>query len=176
MKKIASLNIATLTVTQVNGVAVTPFVQDFDKDQIINLEDLGDNVAKFTYNGPVKKTIVASGYSEITGGSIEVQPLVYKALITQEGGTVDPTVVVLKNTIGNIVWTRVNDGSYQGTLNDSFPDNKTFMLIGKLDFLNSHTVLFRKESESTIALKTQVGETLADGNLYNVPILIEVYP
>ncbi|CAB4153779.1 Baseplate structural protein Gp9/Gp10 [uncultured Caudovirales phage] len=38
-------------------------------------------------------------------------------------GTGAPTVQVLENTLGNIVWTRTAVGQYSGTLNGAFPNN-----------------------------------------------------
>lgn len=51
---------------------------------------------------------------------------VYTALLTQTGQDA-PVAIVLENTIGAIVWTRNNPGEYTGTLNNSFPENKTFI-------------------------------------------------
>lgn len=53
----------------------------------------------------------------------------YVALISQQG-TGDPTVVLIKNTIGPIVWTRFETGGYYGSLpTDKFPLDKTFCMI-----------------------------------------------
>lgn len=50
---------------------------------------------------------------------------VYTALISQSG-TDAPTAIVLENTLGNVVWTRVSEGIYIGTLTGAFTTNKTF--------------------------------------------------
>lgn len=50
---------------------------------------------------------------------------IYRALLTQVG-TSDPSIVVLENTIGTIVWTRIANGSYRGTLSGAFLANKVF--------------------------------------------------
>jgi hypothetical protein len=53
----------------------------------------------------------------------------YIALISQTG-ILDPTVTVLENTIGDIVWTRAAGGVYQGYLNNAFIDDfKTYVNI-----------------------------------------------
>jgi hypothetical protein len=52
---------------------------------------------------------------------------VYTALLTQTG-TDAPVATVLENTIGDIVWTYVNPGYYQGVLTNAFPSNKTFVM------------------------------------------------
>lgn len=53
----------------------------------------------------------------------------YIALISQTG-TNDPTVSILENTIGDIVWTRAAGGVYQGVLTNAFIDDfKTYLSI-----------------------------------------------
>jgi hypothetical protein len=53
----------------------------------------------------------------------------YIALISQTG-TNDPTLSILENTIGDIVWTRAAGGVYQGYLNNAFIDDfKTYVNI-----------------------------------------------
>ena len=54
---------------------------------------------------------------------------VYRALLSQLG-TADPTVVVLENSIGAIVWTRNSTGVYYGTLIGAFTLHKTWTNIG----------------------------------------------
>jgi len=51
---------------------------------------------------------------------------VYTALLTQTG-TDAPVATVLENTLGDIVWSRVNVGVYLGTLNGAFLSDKTFI-------------------------------------------------
>lgn len=53
---------------------------------------------------------------------------VYTALLSQSG-TDAPTAIVLENTIGEIVWTRDDVGVYLGTLNATFIEDKTFVLL-----------------------------------------------
>lgn len=64
------------------------------------------------------------------------QPLVYKAYITQAGGAA-PTVIVVQNTIGAIVWARGAAGIYTGTLAGAFVAGKTFVTIGQDNQLNT---------------------------------------
>ncbi len=53
---------------------------------------------------------------------------VYIAKLTNLGaGAVAPVATVIKNTIGDIVWTRTGVGSYVGTLAGAFTENKTFV-------------------------------------------------
>ena len=52
----------------------------------------------------------------------------YVALMTQTGSAA-PTVVVLENTIGDIVWTRDSAGIYEGTLTGAFTLDKTSAMM-----------------------------------------------
>lgn len=46
----------------------------------------------------------------------------------QQSGTDAPTATILNNTIGNIIWTRVSQGYYKGTLSGAFPtDNQCWL-------------------------------------------------
>jgi len=72
-----------------------------------------------------------------TGPGSSVSYKVYTALLTQTGQDA-PVAIVLENTIGTIVWTRNSAGSYTGTLNNSFPENKTFITYTH-DGINGNT-------------------------------------
>lgn len=55
---------------------------------------------------------------------------IYTAIM-QQAGTAAPTATILKNDIGNIIWTRNDVGAYQGTLTGAFPSGKTIALTGQ---------------------------------------------
>ena len=60
---------------------------------------------------------------------------VYTALLTQSG-TNAPVATVLENTLGGtVVWSRLGEGEYFGTLIGAFNENKT------VSFFQSRTVL-----------------------------------
>jgi hypothetical protein len=67
--------------------------------------------------------------------SINGAPVVgYKKYIANisQTGILDPTVTVLENTIGDIVWTRLGVGYYLGTLIGAFPNiSKTYCVINQ---------------------------------------------
>lgn len=92
---------------------------------------------------------------------------VYSALITQSG-TSNPTVTVLRNTLGvNITWTRTGDGEYQGVSTNAFTELKTwYVILGKQGF--EFMELYRSNA-STMVIKS------FDGNLNKTPIEIRVY-
>ena len=56
----------------------------------------------------------------------------YIALISQTS-TSAPTVIELENTIGFIIWTRVSQGVYNGTLTGAFTLNKTYGMINQVE-------------------------------------------
>ena len=109
---------------------------------------------------------------------------VYVAELNNMGaGAVAPVATVIKNTIGDIVWTRTGEGSYVGTLTGAFTEDKTFLsgqgysvstLVGgtgswpnaqALNSNNADTV-----SVYNYALNLTAGNNLAD----NVGMFIEI--
>jgi len=109
---------------------------------------------------------------------------VYVAELNNMGaGNVAPVATVIKNTIGDIVWTRTGVGSYVGTLTGAFTEDKTFLsgqgysvstLVGgtgswpnaqSLNSNNANTV-----SVYNYALNLTAGNNLAD----NVGMFIEI--
>lgn len=75
----------------------------------------------------------------------------YIATISQTG-ILDPTVTVLENTIGDIVWTRFAAGDYRGTLTGAFPDqDKTYLILSNT---NTGQVLIRWLTANEIRIRT----------------------
>jgi hypothetical protein len=112
----------------------------------------------------------------VSGGGGRSSYKVYTALITQSGLGGDPTVEILENTIGPIVWTWSSTGIYGGLLNAAFTNEKTWVSISPLvaDPLISPIVfelgaIFRKDSDKIIIL------TDGDSKLLNTSIEIRVY-
>lgn len=97
---------------------------------------------------------------------------VYTALLTQTG-TNNPTVTVLKNELGNIVWTRSGGGTYEATLAGAFPVDKTF---GLLTPTTLNTIVSDATSVDVITVTTanHLGAAVDDA-LLNTPIEIRVY-
>jgi hypothetical protein len=89
---------------------------------------------------------------------------VYTAFVTQTG-TDAPVPTILENTLeGNIVWTRVDTGVYEGTLNGAFLQGKTVCLVtpdhfDSLTFVGSdsflHTINFYRVSDNVVTLVVQ---------------------
>jgi hypothetical protein len=78
--------------------------------------------------------------------SINGAPVVgYKKYIAtiSQAGIADPTVTVLENTIGDIVWTRIAVGRYHGTLSGAFPDQDRLYLYLSNSQQNNYVSIFR---------------------------------
>jgi hypothetical protein len=99
---------------------------------------------------------------------------VYTALLNQSG-TNAPVATVLENTLGGtVVWSRNNNGSYLGTLNLAFTENKTTILAtgGSVFALisgGSNTV-----NNFSLVVNNSAGSN-SDGILSNATIEIRVY-
>lgn len=92
----------------------------------------------------------------------------YVALITQSS-TSAPTVAVLENTIGDIVWTRIALGIYEGTLSDAFTASKTFLIAGNVSAQLSPSRFYR-DTANAIRITTE-----SDGQLSETSIEVIVY-
>lgn len=98
----------------------------------------------------------------------------YIATISQ-AGTNDPTLTVLENTIGSIVWTRAAIGRYEGTLTGAFPNQERVYLLNSNTQVNTY-IRFYWTSANTIELRTiDFTNTLQDGVLDYNTIEIRVY-
>lgn len=98
----------------------------------------------------------------------------YVALLNQSGTTA-PVATILENTLGDIVWTRVNTGIYNAALLNAFTDNKTFLLIGTLPYLNNPNYIFDRTSSNVLYIQTSVNNIISDGLLNKTSIEIRVY-
>ena len=98
----------------------------------------------------------------------------YVALISQTG-TAAPTVTVLENTIGDIVWTRFAAGDYRGTLTGAFTSGKVFCLSNQIEPLQ--TILIVRKNIDSIAINTITTATTSviDSALVNTSIEIRIY-
>ena len=140
----------------------------------INTPDAGEKTL-FLDTDSKLKTKDESGVIEEVSIVSATTPKVYKALLTQ-GGSDDPTAVVLENTLGGtIIWTRNDIGKYTGTLVGAFPENKTSVRPTIERNSDSTNVGGYRLDDDTVVYDTY----LPTGSNYdnsNVNILIEVYP
>jgi hypothetical protein len=112
------------------------------------------------------------------GGGVEPYKK-YIALMTQSG-TASPSVVILENTIGDIVWTRTNNGVYMGYLLNAFPENKTFFPGVQNTFSGGSPInvaIYRNFEDHSVFIQsgnTGIGDD--DNLLSSTSIEIRVYP
>ncbi len=115
---------------------------------------------------------------------------VYSAWISQSG-TDAPTVTVLENKIGEIVWTRDQAGNYYGTLAGVFPEEKTLCfttsILSAVSPVPEYYSLIRYDDDSvfvesgTLAVVTpgldpaKFVAVAADDILFEATIEIRVY-
>ena len=105
---------------------------------------------------------------------------IYKVLMEQTG-TDNPTVKVLENTLGDIVWTRDSIGQYIGTLAGAFPEDKCwFSAITASSYGDTiDGISFGRIDNNSVYL---VGYSVGNGNdfntggVYEISLLIEVHP
>jgi hypothetical protein len=91
----------------------------------------------------------------------------YVALISQTG-TSNPTVKILENTLGNIVWSRNGIGEYSGTLIGAFTTDKTWGVSNQ--YANNNISLYYG-NQDVIILDILEGDNL----ISDLSIEIRVY-
>jgi len=105
---------------------------------------------------------------------------VYTALMSQSNSD-NPVVKVLHNTLGNIVWTRDQEGIYIGTLSGRFTHNKTvcFATPGSYDGNSVGEINMCTVDVNTVQITvydTSGGNTdFLTGGAFEVSIEIKVY-
>jgi len=127
------------------------------------LEDDGMVVSNLTVTGSIN-------------GEAVVRYKKYVALMSQSG-TSAPTVVVLENSIGNIVWTRASTGLYRGTLIGAFPLNKTYSMMS-VTLTDGIVNVYRFSNDTIRVATTNLHNPTAayhDNHLLNNTIEIRVY-
>lgn len=98
---------------------------------------------------------------------------VYTALMSQSG-TSAPTVSILENTIGNIVWTYNAVGVYDGTLMGTFLSGKVVCFISGLSLMAYQ--LDRGDDDAVLIQVRDFGGAFQDSQLVDASIEIRVYP
>jgi hypothetical protein len=124
-----------------------------------------------TESGMVVNNLTVTG---TINGDVVVPYKKYVATISQTG-TADPTVTVLENTIGDIVWTRTLAGRYEGTLVGAFPDQDKTYLLNSITQTNNY-IRFYWTSVNVVQIRTaDFTNTLQDGQLDFNTIEIRTY-
>ena len=124
-----------------------------------------------TDDGMVINNLTVTG---TINGDVVVAYKKYVATISQTG-TSDPTVTVLENTLGDIVWTRALAGRYEGTLVGAFPDQSKTYLLNSITQTNNY-IRFYWTSANVVQIRTaDFTNTLQDGQLDFNTIEIRIY-
>jgi hypothetical protein len=114
--------------------------------------------------------------TDTINGEVVVRYKKYIALMSQSG-TSAPTVTVLENSIGDIVWTRASTGLYRGTLIGAFPLNKTYSMIS-VTLTDGIVNVYRFSDDNIRVATTNLQNPTAsyhDNHLLNNTIEIRVY-
>jgi len=138
-----------------------------------------------SYSGDIRDgvlPIVASGVTSKISGANLLPYKVYSALLTQQGGSGTPSVIVLQNTIGIITWGRVTGGVYSATCSTSvFTDIKTISpqdstVIKGNGIAYSTLTVYRVDANTVYVETDNLSNSPVDGQLTYKFIEIRVYP
>ena len=117
-------------------------------------------------------TIDATQSITINGESVGLKYKVYTALLTQSGMDA-PVATVLENTIGEIVWRRVNEGQYECELTDAFIEDKTGILTTAT--FDGYVEAYWNNVNTCQVITFNTSGVYTDGYLYKQLIEIRVY-
>ena len=127
-------------------------------------------------------TLVDSGSNEVTitaasgGGGLGYTEYVSKI---DQGGTSDPTEVVLSNNTGNsLTWSRIGVGQYRATW--ATPTAPLYVVLDVGQQFKAHPrfvqVLNHTNNSFDIYVYEMGSMTLKDEELFNTPVKIRIYP
>jgi hypothetical protein len=91
----------------------------------------------------------------------------YVALISQTG-TAAPTITLLENSLGDIVWTRNSAGTYYGTLTSAFNSGKTFVRINPSS--TGTAAVAARGGDNFITVTTGVADSLLSLNPFEIRV------
>ena len=114
--------------------------------------------------------------TDTINGEVVVRYKKYVALMSQSG-TAAPTVTVLENSIGDIVWTRASTGLYRGTLIGAFTLDKTYTMMS-VTLTDGIVNVYRFSNDTVRVATTNLHNPTAayhDNHLLNNTIEIRVY-
>lgn len=132
---------------------------------IRNLSGLGNRAVVADENGKLSTTPIDSRPYKIWAGTLN------------QSGTSAPSPIVYENTIGDIVWTRITNGMYWGTLTGAFPEAKTYLSITPSSPTGSYSIYRNGDNVIVVQTKETLSEPFpdTDGKLFRNSIEIRVY-
>jgi hypothetical protein len=111
---------------------------------------------------------------------IPIEPSCYKyvALLSQSG-TADPTAVVNESSFGDILWTRVSAGQYEGIIQNweigTILDREITIMINNVNPDGVISAQYSSSNNSIFITTTQIGVGYVDGYLNYTTIEIKYY-
>lgn len=103
---------------------------------------------------------------------------IYTAVLTSVAGGTDPSTLVLRNTVGSIVWARNGVGDYTAVLSGAFPANKVWITVSNESTTTlslGKSVNFKRATNNTLAGGAFTYANVATDD-WEVYIEIRVYP
>jgi len=144
-------------------------------DLIIYLAKDANVNTKPSYDDSIKLVTSILNTPSTTSG---VNPKVYSVFVTQQSN-LHPTLLIRKDNIGSIIWTRVSEGTYHATKVGAFPENFTvpsnIPVIFKNKLNDSEVTVKRISSDIIEVTTTDVDGKLTDGLLTNFYIEFNVF-
>ncbi len=133
------------------------------------------------------------GDVSITNGDLNVSGAItsgvkkYVALLSQSG-TDAPTATIMENSIGALVWSRLEAGFYRATLSGAFTTDNTFVEVSSIDRMDfsppstfTHNLFFVSlksigPNDVDVVVFDTSGVMVDPGVINTIPIEIFVYP
>jgi hypothetical protein len=130
---------------------------------------------KQTDNGFVYTLTNAAAPSD--AASWQAIPKVYEVLLSQ-ADTDAPVPVVLDNSLGAAVWSRVSTGIYRLTLAGAFPADRVYVnpRTGYLSVADAHVFYISRIDDNIMQLSTEAAEVVSDDMLFGTAFGLKTYP
>jgi hypothetical protein len=93
----------------------------------------------------------------------------------------DITVSVLKNDIGSVVWTRLGEGSFRGTLSGAFVNNNIgtgarYALLKRIPDEGQEQYIRFSASNNTVEFDNYIDDVVSDSEIEGIIVSILMYP
>jgi hypothetical protein len=117
-------------------------------------------------------------YGKVNGIPVDPPYYRYTALLSQSG-TADPTADVKESSFGDIVWTRQNQGEYQGAIQNwdlgAILGSELTVMINNVNFDGVISAQYVASNNTIDIFTTQIGVGFVDNYLVNTTIEIRYY-
>ena len=114
----------------------------------------------------------------INGRAVETQPIVYIANLSQVG-IFDPAAREIRNSFGEVLWTRTGVGTYEGVILDyplgTILNNEITVIINNVAYDGVVSATYTVSSNTISVTTSQIGIGFADGYLTDTTIEVKYY-